>query len=88
MPVTENLSCWECDRCGGQHGRHADDKLYVVGDDWRQLGWERVSYQYDDGTTREIVLGPLCAKEYHEQRKTVDSEMRAFFNAFAEKKED
>lgn len=88
MAVTEGLSCWECDRCGGQHGRHADDKIYVVGDDWEGLGWERVSYPYDDGTMREIVLGPLCAKEYHDQRKTIDSEMRAFFNAFAEKKED
>lgn len=88
MAVTENMSCWECDRCGGQHGRHADDKLYIVGDDWERLGWERVGYRYDDGTTREIVLGPLCAKEYHDQRKAVDSEMRAFFNAFAEKKED
>lgn len=87
MAVTENLSCWECDRCGGQGERYADEKIYMDPGDEDRLGWERVTWALDDGTTREAVLGPLCAAEWHDRRKAMDSEVRAFMNAYGDKKE-
>lgn len=81
MPVTENMSCWECDRCDGREA--ADGKIYAAGA--APSGWERVSYAYDDGTDRAAVLGPACAEEYHAQRRICDSTITAFFNAYKKK---
>lgn len=80
MPVTENLSCWECDCCGGH--RQNDQKRYMATGAESAIGWERVRYVFDDGTERNVVLGPDCAREYHEQRKMADSMVSAFFNSY------
>ena len=84
MPVTENMSCWECDRCDGREAR--DGKIYAAGA--APSGWERVTYAYDDGSARAAVLGPACAEEYHTQRKICDSTMTAFFNAYKSDKKE
>lgn len=86
MAVTENLSCWECDRCDGRQQSHNDDKIYMDASGEARLGWERVTYRFDDGTERTLVLGPDCAREYHDERKALDSQMRAWMSEY--KKED
>lgn len=89
MGVTENLSCWECDRCDGMHPSHRDDKIYMDASEEKRLGWERIEWQFDDGTVRSVVLGPDCATEYHDLRKMLDSQVTAFFNEYkSDKKEN
>ena len=80
MPVTENLSCWECDCCNGH--RQNDQKMYMATGNETAIGWERIRYVFDDGTERNVVLGPDCAREYHEQRRMADSIVNAFFNSY------
>lgn len=80
MPVTENLSRWECDCCNGN--RQNDQKIYMAAGNETAIGWERIRYVFDDGTERNVVLGPDCAREYHEQRKKADSVINAFFNSY------
>lgn len=86
MPVTENLSCWECDCCNGH--KPNDQKMYMTTDNETAIGWERIRYVFDDGTERNVVLGPDCAREYHEQRKMADSIVNAFFNSYKNDKKE
>lgn len=86
MPVTENMSCWECDCCNGQ--RLNDQKMYMATGNETAIGWERIRYVFDDGTERNVVLGPDCAREYHEQRRTADSIINAFFNSYKNDKKE
>lgn len=86
MPVTENLSCWECDCCNGR--RPNDQKMYMTTGNETAIGWERIRYVFDDGTERNVVLGPDCAREYHEQRKMADSIINTFFNSYKTDKKE
>lgn len=56
MAKTENISLYECDRCG--------EKYYAIPGDEYAKGWSQPTRESASGAKSSPCLCPLCTKDY------------------------
>lgn len=70
MPIYDNISEWECDRCGEKHFAHAGDS-YVK-------NWTQPTRYNSAGDKITAVLCPNCSAAYADLMEVHDKNFAEF----------
>lgn len=74
MPRMDNITAYECDRCGR--------KLYAAPGDPEAATWAQPTRTNAKGDSMAIVLCTDCARAYTDLASRHDSEFTAFVNEY------